>query len=104
MQGNISKKDTVVLWEMDSAQLYHDMSSDCWIGIMVILNFDPAIWYKKIHVIPSAFIPGPNNPKNMESFLFPGFHHISAIQKAGFKVWDASDNLVKDSIIFFLLG
>jgi len=89
---------------MDSTQLYHDKSSDCWISIWVILDFDPAIQYKKKHVMPGAFIPGPNNLKNMESFLFPGFHHISAIQKARFKVWDASVNLVKDSSIFFYLG
>ena len=104
MQGNISDNDTVVMWAMDGAQLYRDKSSDCWVSIWVILDFDPAIQYKKIHVLPGAFIPGPNNLKIMESFLFPGFHHISAIQTAGFKVWDASDNLVKDSNIFFYLG
>ena len=102
--GDISDNDTVVMWAMDGAQLYHDKSSDCWVGIWVILDFDPAIRYKKIHVLPSTFIPGPNNPKIMESFFFPGFHHISAIQTAGFKVWDASENLVRDSNIFFYLG
>ncbi|KAF9219828.1 hypothetical protein BS17DRAFT_797917 [Gyrodon lividus] len=46
--------------------------------------------YKKINVIPGGFIPGPNKPKNVDSFLFPSLHHVSALQREGLLIWDAS--------------
>ncbi|EGO01366.1 hypothetical protein SERLA73DRAFT_50890, partial [Serpula lacrymans var. lacrymans S7.3] len=50
--------------------------------------------YKKKHVIPGGFVSGPNKPKNIESFLFSGMHHISSIsiQKEGFAIWDSLSN------------
>ena len=33
-------------------------------------------------------MPGLNKPQVLESFLFPGLHHLSAIQKEGLIIWD----------------
>ncbi|KAG1747849.1 uncharacterized protein EDB91DRAFT_1235805 [Suillus paluster] len=56
--GRIGNDDIVVMMSIDGAQLYQSKQSD-WI------------------------IPGPNKPKNVDSFLFPGFHHPATIQKEG---------------------
>ncbi|KIK79377.1 hypothetical protein PAXRUDRAFT_16365 [Paxillus rubicundulus Ve08.2h10] len=56
--------------------------------IWVILNLPPQKRYCKLHVLPSGFIPGPNKPKNLDSFLFPGFHHLAALQREGLPMWD----------------
>ena len=87
---NIDDHDTVLLLSIDGAQLYASKQSDCWIYIWVIMDLSPDLRYKKSHVLPGGFIPGPNKPKNIDSFLFPGLQHISALQKEGLSIWDAS--------------
>ncbi|KIK95084.1 hypothetical protein PAXRUDRAFT_141559, partial [Paxillus rubicundulus Ve08.2h10] len=44
--------------------------------------------YKKKYVLPGIIIPGLNKPKNIDSLLFPGFHHVTALQHEGLPIWD----------------
>lgn len=88
--GHIKPHDPILMISMDGAQLYCSKSSDCWIYIWVILDHAPEVRYKKQYVLPGGFIPGPNNPKVIDSFLFPGLHHLSALQRQGLQIWDAS--------------
>ncbi|KAF8524533.1 hypothetical protein JB92DRAFT_3250498 [Gautieria morchelliformis] len=88
-RGDIGPYDTVVMFSIDGAQLYCSKALDCWIYIWVILNLNPNIRYTKIYVIPGGSVPGPNNLQHPESFLFPGFHHISAVQKEAINIGDA---------------
>ena len=53
------------------------------------MDLSPNERYKKRHVLPGGFIPGPNKPKNLDSFLFPGLHHVRALQIEGLHIWDA---------------
>ncbi|KAJ2911365.1 hypothetical protein MD484_g9049, partial [Candolleomyces efflorescens] len=91
LSGTIGLEDTVLMISMDGAQLYRQRQSDCWIYIWVLMDLPPELRYKKQYVIPGAVIPGPNAPKNVDSFLFPGLAHIASLQKEGLKVWDASN-------------
>jgi len=92
-EGHIKKGDSILMFSIDGAQLYRSKASDCWMYIWVIFNLDPATGcYKKAGILFGAIIPGPNKPKILESFLFPGLHHLSAIQKEGLPIWDASTN------------
>ncbi len=102
--GIIGHNDICLLFSIDGAQLYTMKLSDCWIYIWIILDLNPNIRYKKIHILPGGFIPGPNKPKNIDSFLFVGLHHLSAIQKEGLLMWDAIENMVITSRPFLLLG
>lgn len=85
--------DTTVIFSLDGAQLYKNKKSDTWIAIWIITNYDPKTRYRSKHVLPAAIVPGPEKPKNIDSFLFRTFHHLSAIQRedngAGIKVYDA---------------
>ncbi|KAF8586809.1 hypothetical protein K439DRAFT_1339935 [Ramaria rubella] len=103
-RGEIQQKDIGLMFGIDGAQLYRDKKSDCWIYIWIVLELSEELCYKKKHVLPGGFIPGPNNPKEVESFLFPGFHHISALKKEGLKIWDALEKTVFESFIFYYLG
>jgi hypothetical protein len=90
-EGRIKKGDPILMFSIDGAQLYRSKASDCWMYIWVIFNLDPATGrYKKAGILFGSIIPGPNKPKILESFLFPGLHHLSAIQKEGLPIWDAS--------------
>jgi hypothetical protein len=88
--GKIKKDDVLVQLSLDGAQLYQDKESDCWIFVYVIHNPAPDLRYKKRFVIPAGFIPGPAKPKNTDSFLFAALYHISALQREGLRIWDAS--------------
>ena len=100
--GDIKEHDMVLMASLDGAQLYEDKDSDCWLYLWVILNLPPDWRYHKVHVLPGGFIPGPKKPKNIDSFLVIGMHHLSALQNEGLKIWDASRNDVFRSDIYFL--
>ncbi|CDO77865.1 hypothetical protein BN946_scf184612.g2 [Trametes cinnabarina] len=88
--GLISDDDFTLMFS-DGAQLYESKQSDCWVYIWVVFELGPDKRYKKCNVFPGAVIPGPQKPKNLESFLFPGLYHIAALQREGLKIWDAAE-------------
>lgn len=104
----ISPNDFMVSFSLDGAQLYQNKKSDTWIAIWIINDYSPTTRYKKKHVLPALIIPGPNKPKDLDSFLFHSFHHLSAIQREGnglgFKTWDALTKTTTFSRVFFVLG
>lgn len=71
--GLIKEDDTLVLFSLDGAQLYHDKDSDCYFFVWIILNLSPDLGYKKAYILPGGFVPGPNPPKRVESYLIPSF-------------------------------
>jgi hypothetical protein len=88
--GRIDEDDIVLMFSIDGAQLYAMKASACWMYIWVLFNLSPTERYKKNRVFIGGFIPGPNNPKNLDSFLFPGLQHLAALQKEGLRIWDAA--------------
>ncbi len=94
-RGDIKDDSVVVLLSMDGAQLYASKQSDCWIYIWVILEQAPDVRYKKEHVLIGGIIPGPNKPSNVDSFLFPGLHHVAALMKEGLPIWNEAHKKVE---------
>lgn len=82
------------MFSMDGAKLYRNKDSDCTIAIWVILSLSPTIRYKKAFIFPAFFIPGPRHPRNHDSYMYPSFHHLSALQNEGLTVWDAFKNKI----------
>jgi hypothetical protein len=103
-RGDISAFDTVIVLSIDGAQLYSDKASDCWMFIWTIFNLGPDLRYKKKAVLPGGFIPGPNKPKNVDSYIYPSLHHLSALQHEGLPIWDAQRDCVFIDHPFFALG
>ena len=99
----IKDRDMVVMLSIDGAQLYRNKKSDCWIYIWIILDLAPDQRYKIRNIIPGGVIPGPKNPKHLDSFLFPGLAHVSALQKEGMHIWDGYDRVAAISFIILLL-
>ena len=69
----------------------------------MLFNLSSDRWYKKKHVFISSFIPGPNNPKNLDSFLFPGLTYLSAIKKENLHLWDSALQQEIQSKVFLAL-
>ena len=104
LDGRVQDTDVVLMLSLDGAQLYRYKQSDCWIYIWVIMDLSPGLRYKKKYVLIGGIIPGPHKPKIVDSYLFPGLHHVSALQKEGLPIWNASHNVVEISRPFFALG
>ena len=85
----LKSHDTVLMFSADGAQLYRNKKLDCWMYIWVIYDLAPGDRYKKQHVLPGGFVPGPHAPKNFDSLFFSGIYHLSALQNEGLIVWDA---------------
>jgi hypothetical protein len=102
--GKIRDDDIVLMLSIDGAQLYESKESDCWIYIWIIINLSPDLRYKKKYILPGGIILGPKKPKFIESFLFPGLHHVVGLQKEGLKIWDASKDRAFSSDLFFAFG
>ena len=104
----ISVDDITVFFSLDSAQLYQNKKSDTWIGIWIINCYDPKIRFKKKHVLPALVIPGPNKPKNLDTFLFRSFYHLAALQHEndgrGMQIWNTHHEQVTLSRVFFILA
>ena len=101
--GTVGEHDTVLMFSLDGAQLYRHKQSDCVIYIWIILDLAPDERYKVRNILPGGVIPGPEAPGNIESFLFPGLAHLSAIQKEGLRIWDAHHQRAVLSFVFLLL-
>ncbi len=103
-ETNITDDDMVLMFSVDGAQLYASKSSDCWCLIWVVFELPPKHCYKRRFVLPTGVIGGPNKPKLMDSFLFPTFYHISAIQREGLMVWDAIEEQLMSQNIYVVFG
>ena len=86
----IKDDDIVLMFSIDGAQLYTKKVSTCWIYIWVLFNLPPSLRYKKSFMFIGGFIPGLNNPKNIDSFLLLGLQHLVSLQKDGLCIWDGA--------------
>jgi hypothetical protein len=102
LRGDVHPQDTLIMHAMDGAQLYKDKDSDCWVLLWILVELSPDFRYKKTHALPAAVIAGV--PKFMESFLFPGFYHVAALQREGLLIWNALEDKVFTSFPYYLLG
>ena len=100
--GKIKDTDIILMLSIDGAQLYAHKASDCWIYIWVLMDLSPDERYKKRFVLPGGFIPG--KPKSVDSFLFPGLHHVCALQREGLVIWDAYMKQLFMSQLFIALN
>src|SRR5947208_1576946 len=104
----ITGDDTVVSLSLDGAQLYQNKKSDTWISIWILDNFSPNQRYQKRRVLPGTVIPGPNKPKIIDSYLYRGLHHLSALQRenngAGLCMWDVATSRIIESWIILALS
>jgi hypothetical protein len=101
--GAIAKYDSVLMLSIDGAQLYKSKRSDVWIYIWILLDLAPDKRYKIRNILPGGIVPGPNAPGDMDSFLYPGLAHLSALQREGLPIWDAYHRERAISLLFLLL-
>ncbi|SGY66285.1 BQ5605_C004g02654 [Microbotryum silenes-dioicae] len=72
----------------DGLQLFDSGASSCWPIILVNYNLPPTLRYQNQHLIPVAIIPGPGQPKNIDSFLEPLYADARRSAEMGHVVFD----------------
>ncbi|EIW78736.1 hypothetical protein CONPUDRAFT_156694 [Coniophora puteana RWD-64-598 SS2] len=102
LDGDIQPNDIVLMCTLDSTQVFEDKDSDCWVYVWIVVNLPPDKRYHKVHILPGGFIPGPKKPKNLNSFLFPGFGALAAVQREGLRYYDAHWKDVFSGNLYFL--
>jgi hypothetical protein len=58
-----------------------------WPLILVCMNLPPHERFKRQNVLVVGFVPGPNNPKNLDSFMYPLIEEFLALER-GIKAWN----------------
>ena len=99
----INKYDSVLMLSINGAQLYKSKQSDVWIYIWILIDLAPDKRYKIKNILLGGVIPGPETPGDIDSFLFPGLSHLTALQKEGLPIWDAYHKECAVSFLFLLL-
>jgi len=64
-------RDVALIASMDGYQVFQQKRDDCWIVMLINGNLPPSERVKKENLIIAAMFPGPQQPKNINSFLQP---------------------------------
>ena len=102
-EEKVGKYDSVLMLSIDGAQLYKNKQSSCWIYIWILVDLAPDKRYKIRNILPGGIIPGPETPGDVDSFLFPGLAHVSALQQEGLTIWDSYNRERAIALLFLLL-
>ena len=101
--GQINKYNSVLMLSINGAQLYESKQSDVWTYIWILVDLTMDKCYKIKNILPGGVIPGPETPGNIDSFLFLGLSHLTALQKEGLPIGDAYHKERAVSFLFLLL-
>jgi len=63
--------DVALTGSVDSYQIFRQKTDDCWVVLMINANICPQERVKKENLMITAIIPGPKEPKDFNSFMFP---------------------------------
>ena len=99
----IGEFNSVLMLSIDGAQLYESKKSNCWIYLWIVVNLAPDKHYKIRNILLGGVIPGPEHPGDLDSFLFPGLAHVSALQCKGLPIWDSYRRVRVDTLVYILL-
>jgi len=74
------ERDIALIGSTDGYQIFRQKTDDCWIVMFINANLSPDIRVKKENLLISAIIPGPNQPKDFNSFLRPIIDELKILQ------------------------
>jgi hypothetical protein len=73
-------RDIALIGSTDGYQIFRQKTDDCWVVMFINANLSPDIRVKKENLLISAIIPGPNQPKDFNSFLRPIIDELKLLQ------------------------
>ena len=92
--------DVCLALSVDGKNLFKSNDFNVWPVLLLNLNLSPEERCKIENMIPFGFIPGPRNPKDLQSFLIPLYEELHRLE-SGFPVTDWEGN--RRDVRLFLL-
>jgi hypothetical protein len=74
------ERDIALIGSTDGYQIFKQKTDDCWVVMFINANLPPNKRVKKENLLISAIIPGPNQPKNFNSFLRPIVDELKTLE------------------------
>ena len=88
----------------DGFEVFQKGSCDVWPIIGIIYNLSPDKRFRMQNILPFSFVPGPKEPKNLQSFLLPLILELERINEGGgtkMRFPDGSVNKVRVHLLWF---
>ena len=76
----IGERDVAFTVSCDGYQIFKQKTDDCWLFLMINNNLDPTLRVKKENLLVPFLIPGPNQPKDFNSFLQPFINEMKELE------------------------
>ncbi|KAL1914108.1 uncharacterized protein VTP21DRAFT_1110, partial [Calcarisporiella thermophila] len=73
-------RDIALSVSTDGFQLYKQNTHECWPVILINHNLSPEVRVKKENILIALMIPGPKQPKNIDSFLVPLINELKELE------------------------
>ena len=78
------KRDIAFTASCDGYQIFKQKTDDCWLFLMINNNLDPSLRVKKENLLIPFLIPGPNQPKDFNTFLRPFIDEMKELERKNF--------------------
>ena len=78
------KRDIAFTASCDEYQIFKQKTDDCWLFLMINNNLDPSLRVKKENLMIPFLIPGPNQPKDFNTFLQPFIDEMKELESKYF--------------------
>src|SRR2546423_14911273 len=79
-----NKRDIAFIAPCDEYQIFKQKTDDCWPFLMINNNLDPSLRVKKENLLIPFLIPGPNQPKDINTFLQPFIDEMKELEHKKF--------------------
>jgi len=73
-------RDIAITVSCDGYQIFKQKTDDCWAFLIINNNLDPLIRVKKENLLIPFLIPGPNQPKDFNTFLRPFINEMKELE------------------------
>jgi hypothetical protein len=74
------QRDVAFTVSCDEYQIFKQKTDDCWLFLLINNNLDPSIRVKKENLLIPFLIPGPNQPKDFNTFLRPLINEMKELE------------------------
>jgi hypothetical protein len=95
------ERDVAFTASCDGYQIFKQKTDDCWLFLMINNNLNPLLRVKKENLLVPFLIPGPNQPKDFNSFLRPFIDEMKELERMNFFILSLFIMQNKTTIIFF---
>ena len=82
------QRDVAFTASCDGYQIFKQKTDDCWLFLIINNNLHPSLRVKKENLLIPFLIPGPNQPKDFNTFLRPFIDEMKELESKNFIIFD----------------